>query len=131
MGRMLSVMALAGALGACAAVPPPALLLEPECPTVHFVPPPTLTCHMAVRAALDRAGVPSRAVAIEFHYGNYCPPGQFCVATVPDVGYVVFRMGREDQSGDVFVRISLEEDGGPGRDLMTAKAGPPGPFPPE
>jgi len=60
-------------------------------------------------------------VYVEFHYGSYCRPGNFCVLTLPGRGYVVFHL--RGLRPDMWVRVSVDDHG-----AVSATA--PEPFPP-
>jgi hypothetical protein len=77
-----------------------------------------LTCPKAVAAAtaaLPVGHLPIRGV--EFHYGNYCPPGAYCPIGPWDGGFVIFHtkglgpdlwvMVQADQAGAVFVTSTV------------------------
>jgi hypothetical protein len=89
-----STLAVGATLSPPPSGPPVECDREPEGYTIDAqgseIPIPVrLTCADAVRAALIELGDRSGAVSIEFHYGAYCPPGEFCVFTDINRGYVV------------------------------------------
>lgn len=94
---------------------------EDSGPTI-VVPVFDLPCEKAVDAALstlpaDRASI----AAIEFHYGDYCPPGVFCPVSDWRRGYVVLYVSGDGD--DIWVHVR----GSRGHVRVT---GGPEPFPP-
>ena len=70
---------------------------------------PTLTCNNAVAAAEAVVG-PDPAIAyIEFHFGRWCPPGFFCVMSLPNTGYVIFHV--KGLRSDILVTVVADEAG--------------------
>ena len=63
-----------------------------------------LPCEKAINAALAALPDDHPAIdAIEFHYGDYCPPGLFCVVSDWTIGYVVFFVSGDGD--DIWVRV--------------------------
>jgi hypothetical protein len=69
---------------------PDATTTDPKGSIVPII--PILKCEKSVVAAQRVLPQRSAVVAVEFHYGVYCPPGQFCRAALLDQGYVVFTL---------------------------------------
>jgi len=85
----------------------------------------TLTCEDAVEAAT--AALPAGhlpIVAIEFHFGAYCPPGAHCPFADPQNGYVVFVTASRGPQPGIWLGVAANEAGGV---RITAGAQP---FPP-
>jgi hypothetical protein len=139
--RLLAASSLVVALAACGTSPEPTpsshrASAEPtvtqgalppvECDSSQFTPLPILTCDEAVAAALERVVLTASPLAIRFHYGDYCVPGQFCPATRPDRGFVVIEFAG-GQGPDLYVPITFDDIGG----QRGAVAGTPATYPPE
>lgn len=117
MVRLGIVLAMALALAACGAfVPPPA----PTCDTAQFAHPATLTCEVAVDAALDSLSSHPPLTAVEFVYGSICPPNARCMPPDGNAGTVIVTFGDASQQS-VYVHL----DGG------RLVVDPPVPYPPE
>jgi hypothetical protein len=114
--RRWDCLAMAVALAACSAfAPPPA----PECDTARFDPPPTLTCEVAVDAALDLLPSHGPIAALQFLYGSLCPPNARCMAPDGSAGTVIITFGDGSQQS---VYVALQS----GRLVTEA----PAPYPP-
>jgi hypothetical protein len=63
-----------------------------------------LRCEQAVDVAVSALPADHAPIAaIEFHYGDYCPPGVFCAVSDWTTGYVVlYSSGGE---GHIWVRV--------------------------
>jgi hypothetical protein len=70
---------------------------------------PTLSCDKAVAAAKVALGGDPAVYSIEFGYGPWCPPGAFCVLSLPNSGHVVFH--RSGHLPDILVAVTADDAG--------------------
>ena len=135
--KCLGILWVAFALAACASPPSvspgPSIGVTPApsdgsevAPALHCDDPPQvsvagtngsmipvpilLTCTKAVAAAT--ASLPVGHVAIrsmEFHFGNYCPPGAYCPIGSWEVGFVIFHTGGDGP--DLWVTVKVDQRG--------------------
>ncbi len=71
--------------------------------------PVRLTCENAVAAAEAVVG-PDPAIAyIEFDFGRWCPPGDYCVLSTANDGHVIFHV--HGLRPDILVQVRADEAG--------------------
>lgn len=69
-----------------------------------------LTCTKAVAAATAALPVDHLPIrGVEFHFGNYCPPGSYCPIGSSEAGFVIFHTG--GRGPDLWVSVAADEAG--------------------
>jgi len=100
--RAVSFLLVAVLVGGCSLfeVRPPV-----ECDDTQFRPPPTLSCDVAVDAALGSLSSHPPITALAFVYGDVCPPNARCLAPSGSYGTLIITFGDGSQQS---VHVGLD-----------------------